>query len=206
MYIPAVLYSNKMHFCRRMIFRISILFNFCVYILSLAHVTKSSEKPLNEPFVVHSRLNTASIIKKYLHDSLALESFVEIILNNKELDHETIKRKFTSTLISHVPNIDHIIKAQNDNKTRKKSHEDNHFKETVTKLLRRNHNDLRTHPNADTRTFKYTLAAEPGTEYFDPVSATGEKNKGCRKKANKYRTKCLYGGELMDQTSNMRRL
>lgn len=197
-----------MHCCRRIIIKISILFYCCVYILSLVHVAKSSEKTLNEPFVVHSRLKTASIVKKYLHDSLALESFVEIVLNNKELDHEEIKRKFTSTLISHVPNIDHIIKAQNDNKKKKKKkgNGDGRFKEIATDLLRRNHNMLRTHPNADTRTFKYTLAAEPGTEYFDPVSATGEKNKGCRKKANKYRTKCLYGGELMDQTSNMRRL
>ena len=62
------------------------------------------------------------------------------------------------------------------------------------------------HPIASTRANKFSLAAEPGTEFYDPVSATGEPNKGCRKKANKYRMKCLYGGETMDQTTNTRRL
>ena len=34
---------------------------------------------------------------------------------------------------------------------------------------------------------------EPGTEAFDPISATAEPNKQCREKANKYRTECLFG-------------
>jgi hypothetical protein len=34
---------------------------------------------------------------------------------------------------------------------------------------------------------------EPGTEGFDPISATAEPNKQCREKANKYRTECLFG-------------
>ena len=38
------------------------------------------------------------------------------------------------------------------------------------------------------------LAAEPGTEFWDQVSAMGEQSKGCRKKANKYRNACLHGG------------
>ena len=34
---------------------------------------------------------------------------------------------------------------------------------------------------------------EPGTEGFDPISATAEPDKGCREKANQYRSECLFG-------------
>ena len=144
----------------------------------------------------------ATIIEKYWHHTKPLESFLEVVTHNKQrLSKEEIKKKFTSTLISNVPHVENIMAHYNNNNN------NNRFKEYAINFLRLNkRKSLLGHPIASTRANKFSLAAEPGTEFYDPVSATGEPNKGCRKKANKYRMKCLYGGETMDQTTNTRRL
>ena len=42
---------------------------------------------------------------------------------------------------------------------------------------------------------------EPGTEGFDPYTATMEPNDKCRTEANKYRTQCLFGNAFNDEKS-----
>jgi len=43
-------------------------------------------------------------------------------------------------------------------------------------------------------------SVEPGTEGFDPNSATSEPNDKCRTEANKYRTQCLFGSAFNNDT------
>ena len=43
-------------------------------------------------------------------------------------------------------------------------------------------------------------SVEPGTEGFDPNSATSEPNDKCRTEANKYRTQCLFVSAFNNDT------
>ena len=57
---------------------------------------------------------------------------------------------------------------------------------------------LETAPKLTAAAFQKVMNAgggsvQPGTEGFDPYSATMEPNDKCRTEANKYRTQCLFG-------------
>ena len=130
--------------------------------------------------------HVSEIIEQYLLDTQALESFLEkhLEMNEKHKLH-SVNKLFASHLASNVPKMDHLMSLPAD------ASNQHRFQGSRTALSKVGKTRLRY--NKLLTLTPYGLAAEPGTEFWDPVSAMGEQSKGCRKKANKYRKACLHG-------------
>ena len=131
--------------------------------------------------------HVSGIIEQYLLDSQALESFLEKhVHRNEKHKLPDVNKLFASHLASHVPKMDHLMSLPAD------ASNQHRFQGSRTALLKVGNSRLR-YSNKVLTLSPYGLAAEPGTEFWDPVSAMGEQSRGCRKKANKYRKACLHG-------------
>lgn len=131
--------------------------------------------------------HVSKIIEQYLLDTQALETFLEMKLDIKKKHNlHNVKKLFASHLASNVPQMNHLKFLPMN------AHDQNRFRHSRTDLSKVEKARLRY--NKLLTLSPYGLAAEPGTEFWDQVSAMGEQSKGCRKKANKYRKACLHGG------------